>query len=44
MLLKMWSGDNKAVVGIVESPQGVSSPRAVETLCGILASDDGGAK
>ena len=43
MSLKMWSGDSKAAAGIVESRRGVSSSRA-EMLCGILASNGGGAK
>ena len=44
MPLKTWSGGSKAAAGIVESRLGILYLLSAEMLCGILASDDGGAK
>ena len=44
MLPKMWNGDSRAAGVIPGSPLAVISLLSAEMLCGILASDDGGAK
>lgn len=44
MSLKTWSGGSKAAGVIPASPPVAISLPSAETLCGILASDDGGAK
>ena len=41
---KTWNGDNKVAGDIPGSPPAAIYLLSAEMLCGILASDDGGAK